>query len=141
MKEDRMRFTRVRTPHDDEVGGFNFFIGNGAAASTKYCRQTDDRGSVSRSITGVDIVRPHHFAGKPLRSVVHLICRLRAAEHAKGRLAFVLNSSEASGDFLERLVPRCGDQFVVDTNERSSKSLPWHWPSVSSGLRSSPFSL
>ena len=73
MEEDRVRFTRVGSPHDDEIGGFDLFIGRRSAARTKHCRQTDDRGSVSSSIAGVDVVRPHDFPDELLCGVVHLV--------------------------------------------------------------------
>jgi len=121
-----VRAARVRSPHDDQVGGFDLLVGDGAATSTKDCRQTDDRGSVSSSIAGVDVVRPHDLASEPLSGIVHLVGRLRTAEHAEGRFGIRLRFTKALDNALERFIPAGFDQFAVLADERRGESCSWH---------------
>ena len=125
MKEDRMRFTRVRAPHDYEIGGFDFLVGNRSATCTKYCRQTDDRRSVSSSIARVDIVRPHDFPGESLRRIVHLVGRLRTAEHSERSFTGRLRCTKARNDSIEGLVPRSFNELTVLANKRRSEPCSW----------------
>src|SRR5205807_2032645 len=55
----------------------------GPASRTEHCRQTDDGGSVSGAVAGVDVVRRHHAAHELLGGVVHLVRRLGAREQSK----------------------------------------------------------
>src|SRR5579864_8824281 len=48
VKEDRMRFPRIRTPENDDAGVLSLFVGAGATARAEDRRQTDDARSVSR---------------------------------------------------------------------------------------------
>jgi len=50
MEEDRMRFTGVRSPQDQQIRFLDLFIGRRPAARTERSRQTDDTGSVSSAV-------------------------------------------------------------------------------------------
>ncbi len=84
MKVDRMRLSRVRSPKDDQVGVLGLLVGARAAACPEDRRQTDDARSVSSSIAAIDVVAADDGASELLRDIVHLVGRLRAAEHAVG---------------------------------------------------------
>lgn len=117
MKKDRMRFARVRSPEDHEIGVFRFFIRAGAAAGTKDRRQTDDARGVSRSITAIDVVAAHRDARKFLRDVIHFVGRFGTAEHSErfhgiARASVCQQRRRAS----ERLVPRCSNEDVAFPN-------------------------
>ena len=56
MKVDRVCLTRIRAPENDEVGFLDLSIGTRPATRSKYCRQTDDTGSVSSAVTAIDVV-------------------------------------------------------------------------------------
>ena len=106
---------RVGAPQQDHVGFLDLHVPDRSAARSEHCRQTDDGGSVSSSIAGVDVVRPHHHAGELLRQVVHLVRGLRAGEHAEGvRLRAIRDrcpgNAEPCGRPIERFVPRCRSQ-------------------------------
>ncbi len=73
MKEDRMRFSRVGSPQNDDIGLFGLMVRACTAARSKYGRQTDDTGSVSSAITAIDVIRTHDLTGEFLRRVVNLI--------------------------------------------------------------------
>ena len=53
-----------------------------AATGSEDCRQTDDAGSVSSAVAGVDVVRADRHADELLGDEVHLVGGLRAREHA-----------------------------------------------------------
>ncbi len=73
-----MRLTRIRAPQDDDVRLLRFTVGARPAPSSEYCRQTDDTGSVSGTVAGVDVVRAEHLPGELLDAVVDLVGGLRA---------------------------------------------------------------
>ncbi len=77
-----MRFARIRAPQDDEVGLLRFAVGAGSATGSEYCRQTDDTGSVSGTVAGVDVIRAEHLPGELLDAVIDLVGGLRAGEEA-----------------------------------------------------------
>ena len=83
MEKNRVRFPRVRTPEQDDIGFFDFAIRTRAAACSKYRRQTGDAGSMSSPIAAVNVVAAHDTADEFLRRVVQLVRGLGAAEHAK----------------------------------------------------------
>ena|GEM_PF-5312815 len=56
MKIDGVSFAGVRAPKEDEIGFFDFLVGGGTSPGSKDCRQTDDAGGMSSSVTRVDIV-------------------------------------------------------------------------------------
>src|SRR6201999_2238509 len=56
MKPDRMRFTGVRTPEENEVSVLRFLVRARRTTGAKDGRQTDDRRRVSGPIATVDVV-------------------------------------------------------------------------------------
>ena len=127
MEEDRVCFASIRTPQQDDVGLFDFFVRRRAAACSENCGQTDHRRSVSSSVTGVDVIRPHHHPRKLLGGVVHFVGRLRTAEHAEavhaGSNVFT-SSEETFGNTIECFVPCCRHEFAVDPDHRRGQSRP-----------------
>jgi hypothetical protein len=91
VEKDRMRFTRIRSPQNNEVGLFNFRVGAGAASRAKNCRQTGDARRVSSAITAIDIVTPDHHARELLHHVVHFVRCFRATEQPKGLWPMSIN--------------------------------------------------
>jgi hypothetical protein len=83
MKENGVRFARIRSPEQNHVGIFNFAIRTGAAARSEDRRQTGDAGGVSSPVTAIDIVGAHHAARKFLRGVIHFVNGFGTAEHAE----------------------------------------------------------
>src|SRR4029077_8218330 len=81
VEEDRVRLARVRAPQDDEVGFLDLLVGARAAPCSEYRRQTDDARGVSSTVAAVDVVAADDRARELLREIVHLVGRLRAAEH------------------------------------------------------------
>jgi hypothetical protein len=107
VKEDGVCLPGIRAPEDDDVGIFRLFVRAGSATRSKYCRQTGDTWSVSGAVTAVYIVALHHRANEFLRYEVQLIGRFRAAKHAEGAGCTLVDGSlEASGSYIERLIPR-----------------------------------
>lgn len=107
VKEDRVSLPGVRTPEDDDVGIFRLFVRAGSATRSKYCRQTGDTWSVSGTVTAVYIVALHHRANEFLCDEVQLIGRFGAAEHTEGAGCTLVDGPlEASGSYIERLIPR-----------------------------------
>ena len=83
MKENRVRFARVRSPENDEVSLFRFLIGTRAAPRPEDSRQTDDAWSVSSAVATVNVVGSHDLSSKLLRQKVHFIGRFRTTENAE----------------------------------------------------------
>ena len=109
VEEDRVGLSGVRAPEDDDVGVLHLAVGGRPAACSEDCRQTDDGGSVSSAVAGVDVVRADGRAHELLGDEVHLVRRLRAREHADGiRALGGHNSLEPLGGTVERLVPGGG---------------------------------
>lgn len=73
MKEDRMRFERIGSPEDNNIGLFGLMVRARTTTRSKYGRQTDDAGSMSSAIAAIDVVGTHHLPREFLRRVVHLI--------------------------------------------------------------------
>ena len=119
VEEDRVRFPRVRPPEDDQVGLLDLPVGAGAASGTEDCRQTGDARCVSGAVAGVDVVRPHDRAGELLREEVHLVARLRAAEHPEFLAA---TPGEAGGGPVQGLVPGSRAEGSVLPDERLRQS-------------------
>ncbi len=93
MKKNGMCFAGVRAPEHDQIGLLDFGVGRSASTSSKDCRQTDDARSVSSPVAGVDVVRAEDGASELLRRKVHLVGRLRAAEHANSFRAMLLDNA------------------------------------------------
>src|SRR5690348_10620763 len=90
MEPDRVCFTGVRSPEEDEVGVLRFLVGRRRAAGSQDGRQTDDRGSVSGSIAAVDVVVAEDLPGHLRREEVDLVGRFGAAEDS-GRGAAIFS--------------------------------------------------
>lgn len=75
MKENRVRFARVRTPQDNEVRLLDLPVRTGAPSGPKNRRQPGDAWSVSGTVTTVDIVTAHDHTGKLLGQKIGLITR------------------------------------------------------------------
>jgi hypothetical protein len=92
VKEDRVCGARVRTPQENDISLLGLPIRTRASARSKYCRQTDDAGSVSRPVATVDIVAANHNASELLRGEVHLVRAFRAAKQSKGMRTIFLDN-------------------------------------------------
>ena len=73
VEEDRMRFTGVRAPQEDDIGLLDLLVRAGTAPRPEHCRQTDDAGSVSGAVAAVDVVRADGDPSELLRHEVHLV--------------------------------------------------------------------
>jgi hypothetical protein len=80
VEEDRVRFTGVRAPQDNEIGLLELAIRTRATTGTKNCRQTGDAGCMSGAIATVNVIAPHDDTGKLLRHEVCLVAGLRATK-------------------------------------------------------------
>src|SRR5579883_1604728 len=106
MKENRMRFARIRSPEEDHIRFFDLLVGVRTTACTEYRRQTGDARGMSSTVAAVDIVAADHHAGKLLGDVVHLVRRLRAAEHAERRTTVLFDHRfESPRREIQRLIP------------------------------------
>lgn len=128
-----MGLTSIRAPQKDDVDFLDLPVGDRPSSCSEDRRQTDDAGSVSGSIAGVDIVRPHHRPGEFLRQVVDLVGGFRAREHAEGvGLSAVgdrsTGSPESCGCPVQRFVPGGLSQPAIGpTNKwsRQARSVRW----------------
>jgi hypothetical protein len=80
VEEDRVRFTGVRAPQDNEIGLLDLAIRTRATTSTKNSRQTGDAWCMSGAITTVNVIAPHHHTGELLRHEIRLVAGLRATK-------------------------------------------------------------
>jgi len=76
MEEDRMRFSRVRPPKNDQVGFLNLLIRVRASAGSENRRQTGDAWSVSGPVAAIDVVAAHDGSSELLGEVIQLVGRL-----------------------------------------------------------------
>jgi hypothetical protein len=107
MKEDRMRFARIRAPENDQVGLFNLLIRACAPTRPEDCRQTGDAWGMSSAVTAVDVVAAHNDTSKLLRQKVQFVGRFGAAEQAERvGTACLFCGGETSRCLIKRLVPR-----------------------------------
>src|SRR5580700_6521744 len=114
MKENRMRFPRVRAPQQDDVGVFNFAIRASPAACSEYRRQTGDAGGMSSPVAAVNVVGAHDTASEFLRRVVQFVSSLGATEHAKvPRIVFLNGFAECRGDAVQGFIPGGGTMRTV----------------------------
>jgi len=122
MEEDRMRLPGVGTPKQDYIRFFNLAIRTCPSARAENRRQTDDAGGVSSPIAAINIVAADHRANELLGSVVQLVGRLGATEHAERSRAMLLDlRPEALGHPVKSLVPCGGTMRTVFANERLSQ--------------------
>ena len=123
MEEDRMRFARIRPPEDDDAGFLDLLVGACSPTRSEYCRQTDDTGSVSSTVTTVDVVAAKDGAGKFLGDVVQFVRRFRTTENPKRLGPVLVNSSlESGGRERQRLVPTRGTKTSVFAHQRLRQS-------------------
>ena len=123
MKEDRMRLARIRSPQDDRVGMLDLLVGAGAAACPEDRRQTDDARGVSSSIAAVDVVAADDATSELLRDVVHLVGRLRAAEHpVRAGRPSIAGVAQGRCGAVERFVPGGAPQIAAVAYERVRQS-------------------
>jgi len=80
VKENGMRFARVRAPQDDQISFFDLLIGTRPATRTEYCRQTGDTRRVSSAIATVDVVAADDQTRELLGHEIRLVGSLRATE-------------------------------------------------------------
>src|SRR5207237_5967102 len=119
MEEDRVGLAGVRTPQDDEVRILNLLVRARAAAGPEYRRQTDDAGSMSGAVTGVDVVAADDLAGELLGQIVHLVGRLRAGKHAEGIGSMALDRRpETPGSAVERFLPARREELAPLADHR-----------------------
>src|SRR5579863_2864824 len=119
VKEDGMRFPRVRTPKKDYIRFFHLGVRTRAAACSKDRRQTDDARGVSSAVATVDVVAPDHRANELLRNVVQLVGGFGATEHAK-HPGVVLpdRGAEALGNLAQSFIPGGWTMTPVLANQR-----------------------
>jgi hypothetical protein len=119
MKEDRVRLARIRSPEQNQVGVLELLIGTRAAACPEYRRQTDDARSVSSPVAAVDIVAADDGTCELLRDIVHLVRRLRAAEHPeRARGVTVAGIAQCGRNAVQSFLPRCASQVLTIAYER-----------------------
>src|SRR5262249_16819012 len=120
MKKDRMRLARIRPPQHDQVGLFIFALRAGAPARPEYRRQTDDAGGVSGAVAAVNVVAADDAPRKLLREIVHLVGRLRTAEHPEALCAAAAHDGlHPAGRAIERFVPGRLAQYPAVAHEGS----------------------
>src|SRR6185436_10504281 len=106
MEVDRVRFAGVRSPQEDDVRLLDLAVRARSAPRSEHRRQTDDAGSVSGTVTAVDVVGAERDAGELLGQIVHLVRRLRAGEEAQGLSAVrVANAAKTRRGGVEGFVP------------------------------------
>ena len=136
MEEDRMSLAGIRTPEDRYIDLLGLSVGTRPSAGSEDRRQTDDRRCVSRSITGVDVVRPQRHAGELLGGVVDLVGRLRAAEHADAARAVSFDDrAQRRGRAVEGLIPGRRPKPPVVADERFGEARARHPASVPAAVR------
>src|SRR3569623_121070 len=146
MKENRMRFAGIGAPEDKQIRIFSFAIRRSTTARSEYRHQTGDAGSVSSSVTGIDVVRADHRPGELLGNEVQLVGRARAREHAE-RVGAVLLAvpQKAFCGATKSFVPRSRPQDTIIANQRLGESgvilltLSGHMPASSVFPRSIPY--
>ena len=127
MEEDRVRFSRVRPPKQNDVGVFNFTVRTCSASCSEYGRQTGDAGGVSSAIAAVDVIRPHDAANEFLCCIVQFVRRLGTTEHPKiPRIAFFDGSAKYRGSAVQGLIPRSRAMQAVVAHQRLGKA-GCHW--------------
>src|SRR5439155_3390581 len=93
-------------------------VGRGSSSRSEHCRQTGDAWSVSSSVAAVDVVAVHDRAGELLRHKVHLVGRLRAAEHAERLRSLLTRRLKTGGGSGQRLFPGRGAKAPAVSDQR-----------------------
>src|SRR5262249_47465686 len=118
MDPDRVRFTRVRPPEEDDVRLLHLPVGVGSSARSEDRRQTDDARRVSGAVAAVDVVVPKRHARELLRQEVHFVGGLAAREDPQRVRAVPFEiPAEALRGGVQRDVPRRREQFAAAANE------------------------
>ena len=81
VEEDRVCFSRVRPPEENDVRFLDLAVGVRTPTRPKHSRQTGDARGVSGTVTTVDVVAADHDASELLGDEVHLVRGLGATEH------------------------------------------------------------
>lgn len=119
VKENRVRFPRVRAPQQDNVGVFDFTIRAGPPACSEYRRQTGDARGMSSPVAAVNVVAAYDAANEFLRRVVQFVSGLGATEHAKvPRIVFLNGFAERRSDAVHGFIPRSGTMGTTLANQR-----------------------
>ena len=117
VKEDGVGIPRIRTPQQNDVGFLNLPVGTRPAAKSEDCRQTDDAGSVSGTVTAIDVVAANHRARELLSEIVDLVGSFRATEQTEGVWPALLHRiTQACGDSIESLVPTGWSEFAIHSH-------------------------
>src|SRR5215467_4426229 len=118
MEENRMRFSRVRAPKENNVCLFNFAVGTRSATRPENRRQTDDAGGVSSAVATVNVVGADDGAHEFLGDVVQFVGGLGAAEHAKSARPLLFHlPAESRRHAVQRLAPRRWPVLAVFANQ------------------------
>jgi hypothetical protein len=119
VEENRVGFSRVRSPQKNGIRVFDLAIRTSPTACSENRRQTGDAGGMSSAVATVDVIRPHDAANEFLRRVVQFVGGLRATEHAKvTRIVFVDRLAERRGDAVHGFVPRSGTKRSILAHQR-----------------------
>ena len=114
MKENRVRFSRVRSPQQDDVRFFDFAIRACSTTRSEDRRQTGDARGMSSPVTAIDIVGAHDAANEFLRHIVQFIGGLGATEHAKvSRVVLRDGFAESGSDTVQGFIPGCWSMRTV----------------------------
>src|SRR4029450_5192246 len=122
MEKDRVRIARIRAPQHDQVSVLDLPIRAGAASRSEYRRQTGDAGRVSRPVTTVNVVTPHHHPGELLGHEIRLIARLRATKQPERLRSPGTRRLEPLRRPCERFVPGGRAQLPVLPDKWFSES-------------------
>jgi len=115
MEEDWVRFPRVGTPNNDEIGLLDLPVGASTPTCSKHCRQTDDGWSVSGAVAAIDVIAAHHESGKLLGDVIRFVGRLGATEQPKG---IALVQAQPGGGLLNRLLEAGRPESAIFSHKR-----------------------
>src|SRR5437588_1150092 len=114
MKKDRMGFTRIGSPQEDDICLLDLLIRVRSASRSENHRRTGDAWRMSGTVATIDIVAAHHHPRELLRNEIHFVRRLRATEHPEGlRGAFVDCGFQARGGAIQCLIPCRGTKCAV----------------------------
>src|ERR1700680_705387 len=132
MKENRVRFARVRAPQQDNVRVFNFAIRACPPACSEYRRQTGDARGMSSPVAAVNVVGAHDTAHEFLRRVVQFVSSLGATKHAKvPRIVFLDRFTERRSDAVHGFIPSSGTmRTILAYKWLGQAGFHWCWHSV-----------
>jgi hypothetical protein len=123
VKENRVRFTGVRPPQEDDIGLLDFPVRTGSPSSPEYRRQPGDARGVSGAVAAVDIVAANDQSSEFLGDEIHLVGSLRAAEQAERPWSVRLHRHpEPCRGAIQRFFPGRWPQAALITYERLGES-------------------